>query len=104
MEVSVSQQIGPDINVQGRVTDGPVEARVIQRPARSPDGKSLAFSEFGQLYLHSLPDGVPRQLTRCHAGGYQPAWSPAGEWLAYIVWLGTEGGEYWHLHARSTGT
>src|SRR3546814_14341464 len=74
MEVSVSQHIGPDINVQGRVPDGPVEARVIQRPARSPDGKALAFSAFGQLYLQSLPDGVPRQLTRGPAGGYQPAW------------------------------
>src|SRR3546814_645491 len=104
MEVSVSQQIGPDINVQGRVPDGPVEARVIQRPARSPDGKSLAFSAFGQLYLQSLPDGVPRQLTRGPAGGYQPAWSPDGEWLAYVSWSGTEGGAIWKRHADGTGT
>src|SRR3546814_8527252 len=82
----------------------PVEARVIQRPARSPDGKSLAFSAFGQLYLQSLPDGVPRQLTRGPAGGYQPAWSPDGEWLAYVSWSGTECGAIWKRHADGTGT
>src|SRR3546814_19775454 len=100
MEVSVSQQIGPDINVQGRVPDGPVEARVIQRPARSPDGKSLAFSAFGQLYLQSLPDGVPRQLTRGPAGGYQPDWAPAGQWPGLVRWLGTGGGGVWKKYGR----
>lgn len=103
MEVSVSQEIGPDINVQGRVPEGPVEARIIQRAARSPDGRSLAFTAFGQLYLRSLPDGVSRQLTRAPAGGYQPAWSPDGKWLAYVSWSGTEGGAIWKRRADGGG-
>ena len=100
MEVLVSQQIGPDINVQGRVPDGPVEARIIQGAVRSPDGKSLAFSAFGQLYVKSLPDGAPQQLTRGPEGGYQPAWSPDGEWLAYVSWSGVEGGAIWKRRAN----
>lgn len=104
MEVTVSQALGPDIQVQGRVPDGPVVARIVQRPAFSPDGRRLAFTAFGQLHLQSWPDGVPRQLTRGAGGGHQPAWSPDGRWLAYVTWTATQGGALWKRRADGTGT
>ena len=104
MEVPVSQALGPDITVQGRVPDGPVLARIVQRPTRSPDGKTLAFTAFGQLYLKSWPNGVPRQLTRGPTGGYQAAWSPDGRWLAYVTWSGTQGGALWKRRADGSGS
>ncbi|MCD9033792.1 amidohydrolase family protein [Luteimonas sp. Y-2-2-4F] len=103
MEVQVSQALGPSIEVQARVADGPVVARIVQRPALSPDGRRLAFTAFGQLYLQSWPSGVPRQLTDGATGGYQPAWSPDGRWLAYVTWSGTQGGALWKRRADGAG-
>lgn len=104
MEVPVSLELGPDIALQSRVSEGPVQARVVQRPALSPDGTRLAFTAFGQLHLQAWPDGVPQALTSGITGGYQPAWSPDGRWLAYVTWSGTEGGALWKRRADGTGT
>ncbi|MHC9083911.1 amidohydrolase family protein [Luteimonas sp. RIT-PG2_3] len=103
MEVPVSLSLGPDIAVQARVPEGPVEARIVQRPALSPDGGRLAFTAFGQLYLQAWPGGVPRPLTSGTTGGYQPAWSPDGRWLAYVTWSGTKGGALWKRRVDGTG-
>lgn len=104
MEVPVSKVLGPDIALQARVPDGPVVARVVQRPALSADGRRLAFTAFGQLHLQTQPDGAPRQLTSGMTGGYQAAWSPDGEWLAYVTWSSTEGGALWKRRADGGGT
>jgi Tol biopolymer transport system component len=103
MRVSVSRELGPVLQTQGRVPQGPVVARVIQRPTLSPDGKTLAFTAFGQLYIKSLPDGAPKALTRGPAGGYQPAWSPDGRWIVYATWTGREGGALWKIAASGAG-
>ncbi len=59
----VSQPVGSRLNFPIRVDDGPVQARLIQEPEPSPDGKHLAFSALTQLYMVDLPDGKPRQLS-----------------------------------------
>lgn len=104
MQVPVSQALGPSIEVQARVPDGPVASRIIQRPTLSPDGKRLAFTTFGQLYLQSWPDGAPKQLTDGSTGGYQPTWSSDGKWLAYVTWSGTQGGALWKQRADGSGS
>ena len=54
-------------------------------PAFSPDGRRLAYSARGlskgesfHVFVRSLPDGVPRQLTEGGANDISPAWSPDG--------------------------
>ena len=59
----VSQEIGPSLNFQRRIEDGPVRARIIQDATQSPDGRRLAFSTFLQVYVQDLPGGTPRRLT-----------------------------------------
>ena len=53
----VSQPVGSRLNFPIRVDDGPVQARLIQEPEPSPDGKHLAFSALTKLYT----DGSARR-------------------------------------------
>ncbi len=96
----VSQEIGPRLNFPARVDEGPVRVRLIQAPVQSPDGKRLAFSALTHLYVMDLPGGTPRRVTSADAREFQPAWSPDGNWLAYVTWS-TEGGHIWKV--RSDG-
>ena len=82
----IARDLGPDLNVAMRVEEGPVQARLIQQPAQSPDGKRLAFSALTHLYLMDIPGGTPKRVTSGDAREYQPAWSPDGQWLAYVRW------------------
>jgi len=90
----VSQEIGPLLNFPARVDDGPVRARLIQGAGQSPDGKRLAFSALTHIYTMDLPGGKPVRATAANAREFQPAWSPDGQWLAYVTWS-TEGGHIW---------
>jgi Tol biopolymer transport system component len=92
--VRVSQPVYSRLNFPIRVDDGPVQARLIQAPDLSPDGKRLAFSALTKLYLVDLPDGKPRQLSAGESREFHPSWSPDGKWIAYVNWA-PEGGHIW---------
>ena len=42
----------------------------------------------------ALPGGPPQLVSHGDAREFQPAWSPDGQWLAYVSW-GPEGGHLW---------
>jgi len=58
-------------------------------PALSPDGDWLAFtsdaSGASQVWIMSLQDRAPRQLTHDVPGARDPAWSPDGQQIAYVI-------------------
>jgi Tol biopolymer transport system component/serine/threonine protein kinase len=55
-----------------------------ENPAWSPDGETLCFSDFRDLFLvpsdGSLP---PTRLTTAHAMDRNPVWSPDGQWIYF---------------------
>ena len=64
----------------------------VSQPALSPDGHKLAFlrstSDFvapGQIYIKTLPDGAPVELTHDSRQKTSPAFSPDGDLIAYTV-------------------
>ncbi|MEZ5498104.1 MAG: amidohydrolase family protein [Steroidobacteraceae bacterium] len=75
-----------------REETGPVRARLIQDAMQSPDGRRLAFSALGQIYVQTL-DGrsSPQRLTP----GFQPSWSSDGNRLTYVTWNAREAGQVW---------
>ena len=83
--------------------DSLVTARRIEHPRRSPDGRFLAFSALARLYVQSLtgPD-APRMLDNAH-DAFFPAWSPDGQWIAYVTWDEAAGGDVYRVRADGTG-
>jgi Tol biopolymer transport system component len=100
---TVDRDLGPDLNLPLRIEDGPVQVRIIQAPMQSPDGKRLVFSALTRLYVMDLPSGTPRRVTNDQNREFQPAWSPDGQWLAYVTWS-SEGGQIWKVRADGSGS
>ncbi len=98
----ISRGLGPRLHFPTRVDEGPVHARIIQGAVASPDGKRLAFSALTHLYGTDLGGGSARRLTTGDEREYQPAWSPDGQWLAYVTWS-NEQGAIWKMRADGTG-
>ncbi len=95
----VGLDLGPSLYVASRVDQGPVKARLIQGPLQSPDGKHLVFSSLTHLYEMDIPGGKPGRLSTGQDREFQPAWSPDGEFIAYVTW-GPKGGHIWKLRTN----
>jgi Tol biopolymer transport system component len=82
----VEQPLGPAVRSELRVDDSPVRARRISEPAISPDGKGVAFSALGRLWVMDLSEAKPHRLTNADDGEFQPSWSPDGQFIVYATW------------------
>ena len=53
-------------------------------PALSPDGKQVAFSSSGDIYVKLVDAGAPVRVTQDPADEAFPSWSPDGRFLAFV--------------------
>jgi Tol biopolymer transport system component len=92
--------VGPLTRQHIREDNGPVRAWLIQAPIASPDGKQVAFSTMGSLYIQPFDGSTPpRRL----GAGFQPSWSPDGKHIAYVTWSEEDGGAIWSVAADGSG-
>ncbi|RLD72315.1 MAG: hypothetical protein DRJ10_18775, partial [Bacteroidetes bacterium] len=98
----VTQALGPLVRYQESIEDGPVRARIIMAPQLSPNGKELAFSSFGHIYIMDYPSGTPHRLTKSVSHEFEPVWSPDGKWIAYVNWDKSKG-NLWKMKANGSG-
>src|SRR5258706_11520093 len=87
----VEQQLGPMVHLPIHIDTTQVLVRQIRNASPSPDGKRIAFSALDRLYVMDLHNGTPRRLTSDSVKEQVPAWSPDGQWLAFVTWT-DEGG------------
>lgn len=100
-QARVLRELGPKLNFQTRVVEGPVEARLIQGAVESPDGGRIAFSALGHLYtVKRGSNEKPKRVTFSEDGEFEPAWSPDGKSLAYVTWSAKTGGAVWKVAAE----
>ena len=60
------------------LTNGPID------PAPSPDGRVVAFSARGWIWLLDLDTGTARRFTTGPGMDSRPAWHPSGDRLAFV--------------------
>ena len=60
------------------LTNGPID------PAPSPDGRHIAFSARGWIWVMDLDSRTARQLTRGRDLDSRPAWHPSGNRIAFV--------------------
>jgi Tol biopolymer transport system component len=76
------------------------QVKFLESAATSPDGKSVVFYGAGQLWLKDREGSVPRPLTPVNERlQMMPAWSPNGQWIAYVSWKDGELGSVWKVPA-----
>src|SRR5262249_58260574 len=83
-------------------------------PSQSPDARLIAFDAFGRIWLQEVQGtrtvGTPRLLTgdRPLDGDapkeYAPAFSPDGNWLAFVTWSDREAGHVWKVRVPAPGS
>jgi len=87
--------LGPKLAFNYKVDDAPeFTVRQIRDAVPSPDGKRLAFVAMDKLYVMDFPGGTPRRLTDLTGNDAQPAWSPDGQWIAFVTWTRDGGSLY----------
>ncbi|HSR50189.1 MAG TPA: amidohydrolase family protein [Acidobacteriota bacterium] len=91
----VSLDIGPRLNFQRKIGDGPVRSRLIFDPVQSPEGERIVFSAMGHLYEMNLEEKTPRRLTQDNANEFKPSFSPDGQWIVYVTWIADGTGHIW---------
>jgi tricorn protease len=65
---------------------GPLERPLwLRYPAISPDGREIAFSFEGNLFVVPVAGGAARALTANGHHNFIPVWSPDGKFLAYAA-------------------
>src|SRR5205807_408885 len=85
----------PRVAWQDKVHTGAVAARILRWPSQSPDARFVAFDAFGRIWLQEIQGtravGTPRLLTGDRPldadtpREYAPAFSPDGNWLAFVT-------------------
>lgn len=86
--------------------DSPVVATQLMHVTESPDGRRLAFCAVGKLWTadqNGTAIGAPRRLTTSGGREYLPAFSPDGNWIAFVTWTDEAGGFLWKTRADGSG-
>ena len=104
-EADVVQALGPNVHHDYPISDSATFiVKQIRDAVPSPDGRRLAFVALDHLYVMDYPNGTPRRVTQSVESEFQPAWSPDGQWLAYVeAPVGTTGGALFKVRADGSG-
>ena len=112
---TVRQELGPLAKFEYPINDSTLRVSQIRGARPSPDGTRLAFTALDRLWVADLPsasgtesEGFPviessERLTESTDVEHAPAWSPDGQYLAYVTWNDSVGGDIWRVRSDGRG-
>ncbi len=110
----VELPMGPLAKFDYPINDSVLTVSQIRGARPSPDGKRVVFAALDRLWIADLPagrgapgseDAEPAlirnaaRLTSSSDVEHAPAWSPDGQYVAWVTWNDSAGGDIWRLRA-----
>ncbi len=100
----VEQTINEAVRFPQKVYTPEFPVKMLRDVTTSPDGKQVAYSALGHLYVKALPTGEPRRLTNVtDRFEFDPAWSADGQSLVYTTWSDADYGRVRVIKADGSG-
>ena len=82
----VDQTINEALRFPQKVFTPDFPVKMLRDVATSPDGRQVAYSALGHIYVRPLPTGEPRRLTSADGFEFHPSWSRDGRRIVYTTW------------------
>jgi imidazolonepropionase-like amidohydrolase/Tol biopolymer transport system component len=87
----VEQAITEAVRFPQKIDSNDFPVRMLRDTVTSPDGKLVAYSALGRIYVKSMPAGEPRPLTRSGEGSAtwlesDPSFSPDSQSVVFAAW------------------
>lgn len=109
----VEQELGPLARFDYPIDDDQLTVSQIRGARPSPNGSRVTFTALDKLWVADLPAGTSGDADVPVIAGavrldpssdvqHGPVWSPDGQWIGYITWNDSIGGDIWRV--RSDGS
>jgi imidazolonepropionase-like amidohydrolase/Tol biopolymer transport system component len=99
----VEQTINEALRFPQKVYTPEFPVKMLRSVATSPDGRQVAFSALGHIYVRPLPTGEPRRLTSTDGFEFDPSWSSDGRRIVYTTWSDASYGRVRVIAADGSG-
>jgi imidazolonepropionase-like amidohydrolase/Tol biopolymer transport system component len=84
--VEVSKDLVKPFQLKNHISLDSLKIKQIKETSFSPNGKLVAFSAIGKLWLHDLNNGETIRLTNSSINEFTPKFSPDGKTIIYGTW------------------